>query len=119
VTALVAVQYLQATRGTVADWNPPMLEDFLRTYNTPDWEMLDARIQAFASEPVWESMQAVIEAYKVLPALHLKASPPEPSHAERILAPRVTTAGYPVLACPPGRATGGVMTAYRNASPAS
>jgi len=94
LAALAAVEYLQVTRGTAADWDPPMLEDFLRTHNTPDWEMLDARIQAFASEPVWESMQAVIKAYKALPALHLQARLPEPSHRERIAAARVTGASF-------------------------
>jgi hypothetical protein len=92
--ALAAVEYLQVTRGTVADWDPPMLEDFLRTHNTPDWEMLDARIRAFASEPVWESMQAVWKAYKALPALHLAAPLPEPSRTARIAEARVTGAAF-------------------------
>jgi hypothetical protein len=78
--SLAAVEYLQITRGVVDDWDPPMLEDFLRTHDTPDWEMLDARMLAFASEPVWERMQAVSRTYKVLPALHLQASTPEPTH---------------------------------------
>ena len=87
--ALVAVEYLQVTRGGAADWDRPMLEDFLRTHNTPDWEMLDARMLAFASQPIRESMEAVFKAYKLLPALHLEASLPEPSHEERTQLARV------------------------------
>jgi hypothetical protein len=80
--ALKAVEYLLVTRGVAADWNPPMLEDFLHTHTTPDWEMLEARMQAFASEGVLEWMQVVYKVYKVLPALDPQAPTPEASDSD-------------------------------------
>jgi hypothetical protein len=74
--ALTAVEYLEVTRGTAPGWNGEMLSVFLRTHDEPDWQMLDARMSAFASNAVWEAMEGVSKAYRRLPSLERKPGPP-------------------------------------------
>jgi hypothetical protein len=68
VEALAAVHHRQISRGyqmsRVTDETRQLALAYLTTHKSPDWPALEARLQAFASQPVFTAIQASSTAHR-------------------------------------------------------